>query len=441
MSLWLSVPGQAALVGPGPGEKEVTFRVMLEAGAAGVCWARVVSSNGVSNVRGFVIDDSGSVAGSRTNRSRATAQSLVLPCAVEGVTEELAVSWWNLSAKKNERVSIEVTAMRLGSRMDSFLRVLDMKGSEVISNDDAPGLRGDSALTFTAKEAGDYFVELRDINYAAGRDYFYRLRVSRELLSRNVSIASSHPVIAEREPNGTTKLATEITLPCGIDGRFDASGDLDVFKFSAQSKQAIQFLARTRSINSGCDVSLRIENSRGELLAKSNVSAADEGVVRHTFAADGEYRLLVNEANGASGPPAFYRIEAREAPEFTLSVDVEKVEAPFNGSFQLKVNCARGGFKDPIFVSVPDFPALTVASNVIPRGATNVTVKVSLSPNLRTGTAHRFQVVGMAASRSNAPVVANTTAAWQKGFPQMLHVPAPLESFITLGVTSAAADK
>src|SRR5207247_8977916 len=42
---------------------------------------------------------------------------------------------------------------------------------------DALGLQTDSGLTYTFKEAGEYALEIRDVTYRGGPDFWYRLRV------------------------------------------------------------------------------------------------------------------------------------------------------------------------------------------------------------------------------------------------------------------------
>ncbi len=64
-------------------------------------------------------------------------------------------------------------ARRIGSGLDPMVRELDTQGRELAWNDDAPGLMGDSQLSFKAPAAGDYLVEIRDIRWQGG---LYRLR-------------------------------------------------------------------------------------------------------------------------------------------------------------------------------------------------------------------------------------------------------------------------
>jgi hypothetical protein len=430
-SLWLSVPATATLVGE-PRDNQVKFRVALKTNVSGVVWTRVVASNGISNARGFVVDDLRNETASKTNKTRAAAQVVSAPVAIEGAIEELAVAWFKISAKKREQVGLEVVATRLGSRLDSVLRVVDSRGREIASNDDAPGVRGDSVLIFDVPEAGDYFVELRDVNYAGGRDYFYRLRVGADALPISPLAAEQF----EREPNDAAKLATPMKLPTTIGGRFDSRNDNDFFGFTAKAKEEVSFRARTRSIGAGCDVVLRLQNQRGEPLAKSNANAADEGVVTHTFPEAGEYRLVVQEVTGAFGPAAFYRIETSEPAGFSLTLDNDRVEAPAGGSFKLKVNCLRSGYKGPVALAMSGMDGVTLTNNIIAQAATNVTLTAALPKHLHTATAHLFRITGSAQSRTNAPAVtASAAPAWQKAFPQMLYVPLELEPFVTLGVT------
>ncbi|MGV3723515.1 MAG: hypothetical protein ACO1SX_21680 [Actinomycetota bacterium] len=72
-------------------------------------------------------------------------------------------------------LSFEVNGRRIGSRIDSFLRVLDATGKEVQSNDDAEGK--DSRITFAVAAGTEYLVEVRTIDRRFGGDVFYRLSI------------------------------------------------------------------------------------------------------------------------------------------------------------------------------------------------------------------------------------------------------------------------
>jgi hypothetical protein len=76
----------------------------------------------------------------------------------------------------------EVMARRVGSPLDSFLRVTDAKGKRLASCDDVadPGEgilthHADSRLMVTLPRAGEYTVSIGDIQSHGGDDYAYRL--------------------------------------------------------------------------------------------------------------------------------------------------------------------------------------------------------------------------------------------------------------------------
>jgi len=72
-------------------------------------------------------------------------------------------------------LAFEINGRRLGSRIDSFLRVLDATGKEVQSNDDAEGK--DSRIVFGVAAGTEYLVEVRSIDRRFGGDVFYRLSI------------------------------------------------------------------------------------------------------------------------------------------------------------------------------------------------------------------------------------------------------------------------
>ncbi len=112
------------------------------------------------------------------NDSMTTAQLLPVPATVNGRLYRLnssqsAVSdYYRFHATQGQRLILEVFAQRLGSPLDSVLTILNAKGKELASNDDAVGT--DSRLEFTAPQTGDYIAQITDLNQRQGPDYVYR---------------------------------------------------------------------------------------------------------------------------------------------------------------------------------------------------------------------------------------------------------------------------
>ena len=95
-----------------------------------------------------------------SNTAFATAQVVSVPTAVDGAVPNLSWQFFKFPAQAGQRLSIEVLARRIGSSLDPMIRLLDIKGRELAFNDDTPGLNGDSSLTYTFKDAGEYVVEI-----------------------------------------------------------------------------------------------------------------------------------------------------------------------------------------------------------------------------------------------------------------------------------------
>lgn len=72
-------------------------------------------------------------------------------------------------------VSFRVMARQIGSRLDSFLRVLDASGKELQSNDDAEGK--DSRVVLSVQAGTEYLVEVRSLDRRSGGDMYYRLEI------------------------------------------------------------------------------------------------------------------------------------------------------------------------------------------------------------------------------------------------------------------------
>ncbi len=111
-----------------------------------------------------------------------TAQRVTIPAVINGRiyrTDSKATTdrdYFRFHAEKGQVLSIEVTARRLGSPMDSFVTIMDRSGKELASNDDADGK--DSRIDFTAPETGDYIVQVSELTQRMGENFVYRLSIA-----------------------------------------------------------------------------------------------------------------------------------------------------------------------------------------------------------------------------------------------------------------------
>ncbi len=113
------------------------------------------------------------------------AQPLTLPAIVNGRIERSGdVDVFRFEGKSGGEIVAEVFARRLGSPLDSVLKLTDASGKQLALNDDfddkAAGLlthQADSRISFKLPADGIYFLTLADAQNQGGPEYAYRLHV------------------------------------------------------------------------------------------------------------------------------------------------------------------------------------------------------------------------------------------------------------------------
>ncbi len=163
-------------------------RVALNTDPGGA-WLRqtALTQNGLfSNNFSYAVDTLPECSQKEPNDTIAKAQKITLPVIINGVIERPDdVDVFQFKGRTGDRVVAEVSARRLGSPLDSLLRLMDASGKVIEWNDDhedrETGLithQADSWLCAELKEDGEYYLQLSDTQHNGGPAYGYRLRVS-----------------------------------------------------------------------------------------------------------------------------------------------------------------------------------------------------------------------------------------------------------------------
>jgi hypothetical protein len=113
-----------------------------------------------------------------------------------------------------EQVTLAVTAKAMGSLLDSLLTLKGASGT-VIEQVNPP--EGSDAKISKSLEAGDYTVTLRDLTYAGGESYSYRLSFSKGGLKPDFSVRVS-PDAVRVARGGHAKLWGDVTRLNGLGG-------------------------------------------------------------------------------------------------------------------------------------------------------------------------------------------------------------------------------
>jgi hypothetical protein len=114
-----------------------------------------------------------------------TAQPLLLPVVVNGHIDRPG-DWdvFRFEGHAGQAIVAEVFARRLGSPLDSLLKLCDAAGRLLTANDDYEDKgaalithQADSRISFTLPATGSYYLHLGDTQHKGGAEYAYRLRV------------------------------------------------------------------------------------------------------------------------------------------------------------------------------------------------------------------------------------------------------------------------
>ncbi len=371
---------------------------------------RVVTAHGVSNPLNLRLGAFPEVDAS-DNQSREKAQNIALPAVVSGTINSAAQShFYKFTAKKGDKLVLNVDAHRLGSKLDSSLAVFDSSGKELARSEDAVGL--DSVLELDPPQDGEYVAELRDFSYQGGGDFKYRLTVGvlplvrsafpfggqrgktlqvqlkganlgsasslllnlaanadtgRQEIRASTEIGLSNPFpfdvsdissFAEAEPNTALDQADMIALPIAIDGRINKAGDYDAFKFQAAKDQRVVFEIHAFRYGSPMDAVLILTDRAGNVLQRNDDAVASDARLDHTFKEAGEYIVIVEDLLSRGGDEYGYRLHATvPRPDFSVAFLPDTPRLRRNGRVPIRVEVNRvNGFKEPVRIACEQLP-------------------------------------------------------------------------------------
>jgi hypothetical protein len=411
--VWTSFPAKVTIPTEGnngkePGKLVVRLEVPADA-PIGFHTLRLATGRGMSNLRMFCIDDLPQVLETDNNRSRTTAQEVPVPSVVCGKADNEASDYFKVTVKAGQRVSFEVLGRRLGSAFDPQLTLYDPRtGKELPGghSNDAPGLQTDPRLTYTFKDAGDYVVEVRDVSYRGGEDFFYRLRIgdfpcatspvplavkrgskatvqfagpavegvapvevnapadpavqavwvtpkgANGLCGWPVSLLLSDlDEMVEQEPNNDLTRANRVPVPGAVTGRFLEKGDVDYYVFTAKKGQRLVIDAQTGDLHSPTEVYMALKDAKGGQVQAANPMGAAR--LDFTPPVDGDFYLAVEHLHSWGGPSETYRVSVTPfEPGFELSAGIERFDVSQGGTLSIPILAQRRDYTGPIEVSV-----------------------------------------------------------------------------------------
>ncbi len=171
--------------------------------------------NLVSNHVPFALDTLPECLDAESNDEPSKAQKVSLPIIVNGRMDTPG-DWdvFEVEGHAGETIVAEVHARRLGSPLDSFVKVTGPDGKVIALNDDhmdvGSGLNtnhADSYLMVKLPADGKYFVHLSDTPRRGGKEYSYRFRISQPRPDFALRLVPSRIVIRSKSSASVTVFA------------------------------------------------------------------------------------------------------------------------------------------------------------------------------------------------------------------------------------------
>jgi len=159
-----------------PRDKAVGVHSLTPTGARGLMANRVA----------LPVDDLPESQEVEPNHERSIAQAVTLNRVINGRIDKPGdVDIYRFEGRAGQAVVLDLTARRIGSPLDSIVKLLDANGKQIAFNDDhadkSDGLNthhADSYVSATLPATGSYFISVADVQNAGSADHTYRLRLS-----------------------------------------------------------------------------------------------------------------------------------------------------------------------------------------------------------------------------------------------------------------------
>ncbi|WP_254508058.1 hypothetical protein [Anatilimnocola floriformis] len=442
----LDAPIASQTIKPGSKGNQVTIEITVDnATAPGLCLLRVATKNGISNPLTIGLD--------RLPQAMFSEMITATPIALSGAIPNGGILRTKFEGKKGEVIALDLEAQRLGAMLKPVVRLLDPRGTQLAYSPPLRALGGDPRLTTALPADGTYTIELHDQLYRGANPSHFRLKVGALQFAdqvlplamakgskANVSLPNSNlagevhfdasaalfpqlttvavPPTAERltgaaprifvsdiaesveparEGNQLPKLPA---VPVGVSGALSAPGEEDRYELPVTPGKKLRFEVFAQRFGSPLDGVLTVYGPQGNALASSDDRAGTADPMLEFMVPAGmmSVQVGVKDMQERGGPAFLYRIEARDtaAPDFALSVAIDRLNIPAGGTQVLQVQVNRLGYNGPIDLQLHGLPhGLTVNGNKIAAGAAIALVTLTANADIG-GTTSLIQIAGTA---------------------------------------------
>jgi hypothetical protein len=213
----------------------------------------------------------------------------------------------------------------------------------------------------------------RSTEYAAGgetdaQDLFGTLRPAGAENVRRIPLGDAVEGL-EREPNDRPGEAQEFPIPGAMTGRLEHGDDEDRYRFQAQKGVRLQWAVQSASLGFPVDAWLKIENTNGTQVARSEGGNGQDPELSWTPGSDATFYAVVGSLVHRGGSNDWYRVSAtRPGPDFTVTSPEHSFVWKRGATNDCKITVTRtDGFTN----------RLTLRATGLPEGVTAAPIEVS----------------------------------------------------------------
>ena len=388
------------------------FTITIASNApSGLFEARVVGRFGISNPRFFTVEDRTNLIARPGNQSAESAMALPIESTVSGTVTASAADFYKFEATGNEPLLIACQGEPFDSKMKPALLLFDAAGRELMRD------RISGRLVFTPSETGTYLVKVHDLQFRGGKQFPYRLTITRNTdagLPPSLARLPAHEPLANElvsEQESNDHVAQKIFVPCEIRGQFFPEGDVDRYEFEAKKGDALWIEVSSDRLGQPTDPFVLVRKiAPGEkpkdvqefYSQDANVggsvfnTATRDPSGRLEIKEDGIYQVQIRDLfNTHADARRSYRLSIRKpTPDFDLiaciapppSFDKDKREAQVwstfirrNESILVKVLALRrDNFSGEIALSATNLPlGVTISHTISPEGQNGAWLSIS----------------------------------------------------------------
>ena len=398
---------------PPKAKLNIKFTVTPDA-LPGVREFRIATPHGASTVGQVVIVKDPVIVEKDPNDARTAAQELTLPTTVCGTIEKAGTSLSFLV--QSSRIQNKIHDLQVHS--DPIITIRNASGTTLAQADNE--FYADPCLRYRFEQAGEYFLEIRDVRYQGNADWRYSIEINArpfvtqvfplaltpgtdskldligfqlpaqpvsqlkvpmetpegpmsvgvpmgDQLSNPVSVfASTLPTVTEAAgENNVPEKAQPITIPAGISGRIEAESDIDYYSFDAKKGETFAVEVVARRLQSTLDSLVRITNDKSGTLAENDdgragrLTISDSSIETWTAPADGKFFVEIRDLHLRGGPEFVYFLKVTKTqPTFDLTLDSDKtiLTPGTNGAIYVRVE-RKHGFTGDVQLSIEGLPA------------------------------------------------------------------------------------